>query len=443
MSGFDVMFEAGHKFAGGTVEPRPAGTIAVPSGRVVVCDPSGAEAGTRPLARAVPPGTYPVTISVGRLDAIDERRVAAAMVRFSARPIARWEAAACDGDDPETLTAGQFFGYGVDGGVGCFVDAVAAAGLTFVTWEGKVLSALLAADPTALCGAAEVAIEGGNLVAFTTGAGDGTYASFWGLDAQDEPVVLVTEFRIVGGEETRGRDIIRATWPQSAPRPVRAATVRALSSTPVARAATAKPARGATAKPVRAAAAKPVRAATAKCVRRREVGREEQPPRSAGRSPSPRPSPSRRRERSPRPRPSAALSPVAFEPTRVPPTRRRTPRQAIETLRRAARVPPGGGRGVRPPVPANRGAAAPGAAHPVRGVTTRRAGAPEPGGGGRPRGCPRTGGRCAGGGCPGAAHPVRGPGAAHPVRGARPGCRPPGARTRDRRSRRYDAALGR
>jgi hypothetical protein len=264
MTGFEVMFEAGHKFAGGTVEPRPVGTIAVPSGRIVVCDPSDGKTGRRPLARAVPPGTYPVTISVGRLDAIEEQRVAAAMVRFSARPVARWEAAANEGDDPATLKAGQYFGYGVDAGIGCFVDAGTAAGLTFDVWDAKVLTAVLAADPKALCGAAEVAIDGGNLVAFTTGAGDGIYASFWGLDPQGEPVVLVTEFRIVGGEETRGRDIIRATWPQSAPRPERAATVKALDGTAPPPASTAKPARAATAKPTRASTAKPARAATAK-----------------------------------------------------------------------------------------------------------------------------------------------------------------------------------
>jgi hypothetical protein len=255
MTGFEVMFEAGHRFAGGTVEPRPAGAVSVPSGRIVVCDPATGVPGTRPLARAVPPGRYPVTISVGTLAVVGERRVAAAMVRFSARPIARWEAAAADGDDPATLKTGQYFGYGVDAGVACFADAGTIERLTFEDWELAVVPALRAADPALLCGAAEIVVDGGDLVAFTSGAGDGLYASFWGLDADGQPVVLVTDFRIVGGEETRGRDIIRATWPHTAPAPIpaprpaapgaaetpRAATVRAVTAQVAAKAA--RPAR--------------------------------------------------------------------------------------------------------------------------------------------------------------------------------------------------------
>src|SRR4051812_37031399 len=38
---------------------------------------------------------------------------------------------------------------------------------------------------------------GANRVVFTSGFGDGYYASYWGLDEQDAPVCTVTDFHVV------------------------------------------------------------------------------------------------------------------------------------------------------------------------------------------------------------------------------------------------------
>ena len=40
---------------------------------------------------------------------------------------------------------------------------------------------------------------GGNLIAFSSGWGDGSYASFFGYDAHDNLVCLVTDFRVLLG----------------------------------------------------------------------------------------------------------------------------------------------------------------------------------------------------------------------------------------------------
>ena len=211
MAGFEPLFEAGRRFEKGSVEPRPAGTLAVPSGRIAVGDPASGIC--RALVRAVPPGRYPVSISVATLEEPADRRVAAAMVRFSARPIARWEPALAEGDDPATLQPGQFFGYGVDAGIACFIDAEVAPAIDFDFWEQRIVPTILRSDPKALCASAEVKAEDANVVAFTSGAGDGVYASFWGLDAGGAPVVLVTEFRVIGAEVTSGQLILEEHWP--------------------------------------------------------------------------------------------------------------------------------------------------------------------------------------------------------------------------------------
>jgi hypothetical protein len=38
---------------------------------------------------------------------------------------------------------------------------------------------------------------GANIVAFDSGYGDGIYASFFGYDAQDRPVCLITDFEVL------------------------------------------------------------------------------------------------------------------------------------------------------------------------------------------------------------------------------------------------------
>ena len=47
------------------------------------------------------------------------------------------------------------------------------------------------------CDAVKVDTDQGSAVLFGTGWGDGSYASYFGLDAQGKPVVLVTDFQLL------------------------------------------------------------------------------------------------------------------------------------------------------------------------------------------------------------------------------------------------------
>lgn len=90
----------------------------LPTGEIVAAD--GFIMERQPFTRRVRPGRYPVTIAIAAF-ATDER-IAFAQVRFSDRPIARWEMALVGGQDVSTLQPGYFFGYAVDSGTGCFAD---------------------------------------------------------------------------------------------------------------------------------------------------------------------------------------------------------------------------------------------------------------------------------------------------------------------------------
>ncbi|MFJ2866015.1 DUF4241 domain-containing protein [Kitasatospora sp. NPDC087314] len=107
--------------------------IAVPTGQLVVCDPSYLPNGTEgdPLAIEVPPGVYPVQETgasyEGEMfgDRFSARDTYAVRLLVSEKPTARWTMAVPPGEDVRLLRDGQYFGFGVDSATGCFADSIA------------------------------------------------------------------------------------------------------------------------------------------------------------------------------------------------------------------------------------------------------------------------------------------------------------------------------
>lgn len=212
------------------VREAKAGKLVVTSGKIAACDPLVFLRGADPFARRVKPGEHPVY--VGRLHGEN------AFARIDFRPrraaIASWEVARCPGEEEVE----GWPGYGVDSGLGCFVDIESAQRYREREDEvGERVAAKVAAegiDPTDVMAShdaferhrleegpdplaqieealgpddhAAVVLDeetGGNLVAFRAGTGDGVYASFWGLDAKKQPLCLVTDFGLLEGHAQR------------------------------------------------------------------------------------------------------------------------------------------------------------------------------------------------------------------------------------------------
>jgi hypothetical protein len=169
-----------------------AGTLSTPTGSIVACDPLGGIE-REPFALGVAPGHYPVELLLAA-DA-DDTRVALARVLFSAERPSSWCLATWGDRDPRALRPGQVFGYGVDAGTGCFADA--GAGAAFDAGAREALLAGLQASYADTWCSASWRGGGGSLVAFSSGYGDGVYASWWGLDAAGRPGCLVTDFEII------------------------------------------------------------------------------------------------------------------------------------------------------------------------------------------------------------------------------------------------------
>lgn len=179
------------------------GRLKITSGRIVACDPL-VRFDTSAFTVTVPPGDYPVRLAYAVL-AEDHYRVALARVDFSSAHAVRWEMALTPGQSLGTLKKSEVFTYGVDSGTGAFADAEAFA------WADAHSDGEAPSDAWIAAGEAEGAaraiphgflalVEAGpknNIAIFSSGWGDGGYASWIGYDAEGRVVALVTDFAVV------------------------------------------------------------------------------------------------------------------------------------------------------------------------------------------------------------------------------------------------------
>jgi hypothetical protein len=183
------------------------GLLHLPSGRIVASDPFFAGIAL-PFGRTVPPGDYEVQLCMVTLPSFGER-VALARVLFQPgkRPV-RFEEALKEYADSSR--------YYVEAGLGSFMDEVTRtqfvekmARFYHERPEGNYYTDVLAAefkksavrpdDPRDV-GKWNMHVlpgSGLNVAMFASGLGDGSYASYWGLDDAGQIVSLTTDFGIL------------------------------------------------------------------------------------------------------------------------------------------------------------------------------------------------------------------------------------------------------
>jgi uncharacterized protein DUF4241 len=199
----------GSAVAGGSavdLSTEPAGELEFQTGRVVASD---AYYFTQdlPFTQWLVAGRHRVFV----LHAISadprDDRVAAAMIRARPGDPVSWEMALRPRQDVSILGPHEFFGYDVDSGTGSFASAEASEWLAgagaraYAVYEKRVDAAMFPSrnqhvpvvniplgDPRGL-----------NVIVFASGWGDGSYPSYFGLDAEGTPLVLMTDFQILDG----------------------------------------------------------------------------------------------------------------------------------------------------------------------------------------------------------------------------------------------------
>ncbi|MDE1996773.1 MAG: DUF4241 domain-containing protein [Rhizobiaceae bacterium] len=185
------------------------GNLELTSGHIVAADPL-VEPDRPPLVRTVQPGDYAVTLYEA------SGRIAGASLRFADGKPVRWELATIAGQDVQTLKNDEFFGYAVDAGLGCYMDAdtyklmqvreervQAEEDSTDVNYYDDVVAPEIAVNDDKYVMHRPVHDKRGNVAIFWSGWGDGVYPVFWGLDANDRPLVLFTDFQVIENADGR------------------------------------------------------------------------------------------------------------------------------------------------------------------------------------------------------------------------------------------------
>ncbi|MBB2672700.1 UNVERIFIED_ORG: hypothetical protein GGE44_002255 [Rhizobium esperanzae] len=208
-SNFELVTLGDGELSGRSINVIHMGNVELTSGCIVAADPL-AQPDRPALARTVAPGEYPVTLyqAFGR--------IAAASMRFAEGGPDRWELAVLPGQDPATLKDDEIFGYPVDAGVGCYMDAQTLALIderqaqvqaqkpgADINYYNDVLAADLDANKSIYALHRPVAGKKGNVAVFWSGWGDGFYPVFWGLDRDGRALVLLTDFGVIENADGR------------------------------------------------------------------------------------------------------------------------------------------------------------------------------------------------------------------------------------------------
>jgi hypothetical protein len=187
-------------------------SLTLPDGKVIVADAFASGDDVEPLALTVPPGSYPVVLSLVSDPASPYETIAAAMLRLSSGEPVAWHLATTPAQDPANLAQDEIFGYPVDSGTAMVASPAGArryvrklvlfGNLNYVYLQH--VSQTMEANAPNGGGWANLVLDAGsgeNVIVFQSGYGDGFYTSYWGYDAEGQLVCLVTDFDLLYMED--------------------------------------------------------------------------------------------------------------------------------------------------------------------------------------------------------------------------------------------------
>jgi len=208
-SHFDLVSLSDAELSARSIKTVDMGNVELTSGRIVAADPL-AQPDRPALAKTVPVGEYPVRL----YEAFGP--VAAASMRLAEGKPDHWKLATIPGQDVGTLKDDEIFGYPVDAGLGSYMDAdtldlidqreqlvQAQKPGSDVNYYDDVVASELDANNGVYALHRPVAGRKGNVAIFWSGWGDGFYPVFWGLDKDEHPLVLLTDFQVIENADGR------------------------------------------------------------------------------------------------------------------------------------------------------------------------------------------------------------------------------------------------
>uniref|UniRef100_UPI004047629E DUF4241 domain-containing protein n=1 Tax=Roseivirga sp. TaxID=1964215 RepID=UPI004047629E len=212
---YNLLFDSASYDNQALTEKR-VGELLIESGYVIASDPFFLSH-MEPFNKPVPNGQHPVDIVFVELENAG-KRVGVSRLKFSTTEAVKWELAVTDKDDTSELTEDGYIGYPVDAGLGCFIDANFSKTFDKVmdqhykangpdsNYYDDVLAfefknnAFNQNDPNDIGDYVNhnpIKESSQNVTIFSSGVGDGSYPSYWGIDSNGQTCELITDFLII------------------------------------------------------------------------------------------------------------------------------------------------------------------------------------------------------------------------------------------------------
>lgn len=187
------------------LESFDAGKIYLSTGKIIACDPVLTN-DMQPFTTTFPMGEFPVLLHKER----ESNCVAYTEIVFCDAKVSSWEMATTATQNIKDLVEDEVFGYPVESGMGCFMDAETQEKLNeleidLYNKKGEDFMGIYeeffhehffdengAIDQFATLKPSEQ--FSGTIFAFETGYGEGFYASYIAFDKNHQPVKIITEF---------------------------------------------------------------------------------------------------------------------------------------------------------------------------------------------------------------------------------------------------------
>ena len=181
--------------------PVPLGKLKVKEGKIYACDPISLFI-EEPFTTDFPKGDFPIELAIATINGDDER-IGFARIRFAETKPVKWALALCEGQDVAHLEQDEIFGYGVDSGTGSFMDASGYRAYDEIYKSDDGLTEISEALEITYRDTRSWLLwekNGANAALFSTGYGDGLYASYIGYDSNGQICRLVTDFGLLDWE---------------------------------------------------------------------------------------------------------------------------------------------------------------------------------------------------------------------------------------------------
>ncbi len=175
------------------------GKINIESGKIIACDPIGMH-DSKPFTQTFPIGQFPVQLAIAKFK--NDERVAFSRIQFSNNSVIKWEFALLHGQDQVPIDGETLYGYGVDAGIGLFIDEKANSAFNELAnkdeglWQ-KVFTEEMDNQYRDTWQYIIYKFDGHNFACFSTGYGDGHYGTYVGYDANGNICSLLTDFGLV------------------------------------------------------------------------------------------------------------------------------------------------------------------------------------------------------------------------------------------------------